>query len=124
MIDLCYFTYLIAGVAGILINIGMGKAFTVFADSIGGILMVLGIFIFPYLLLITIFSLLKFKEKALFALGVATLVEFSLQYITRLSPNNTIIYYSLLFPYLVGITAVPFYRLFVLSKDKGQPNSN
>jgi hypothetical protein len=124
MIDLCYFTYLIAGVVGILINIGMGKAFKVFADSIGGILMVLGIFIFPYLLFVTIFSLLKFKEKALFALGVATLVEFSLQYITRLSPNNTIIYYSLLFPYLVGITVAPFYRLFVLSKDKGQPNSN
>ena len=123
MVSLCYVTYLIVGIVAILINIGMGGAFSALAESLDSILMVSEIFIFPYLLYVIIFSLLKFREKPLFILGLATIVELVLQYAARLSPNNTIIYFSLIIPYLILITVVPLNRLFRVPNDKGQTKS-
>jgi hypothetical protein len=83
--------------------------------------MMFGIFIFPFLLFVIIFSIVKFREKALFILGLATVLELFLQYAARLSPNSAVIYYSLLFPYLILITVVSFYKLFRSPKTKELP---
>ena len=102
-----YITYLIVGIFGILFN-----TVPSILDGIGEIFMVAGIIIWPYLGYVVIMSLIRYRERPLFILAMATIVELILQFAnTAFNHDNSIVYYSLAYLYFVGITIAPVYKL-------------
>lgn len=96
-----------------MVNSGVAGESSLLFQFITIAFMAFGVIVFPYLAIIVLISLAMYRERLLFALGLATLAELILQVANSAANDNEQIYYSLVFPYFIGIAAVSAYKLFI-----------